>query len=333
MEKIFFFLEGSLEESFFSEEGSAYLQSEQILPQPTKTSQTSTFEFFRQQSKSLEFSQLEEGDFVVHRQHGVAQFEGLKTLTTHGQTQDFFVLVYQKGAKLFLPAYKAKEIKKYSRKTNLKISKHLLDRLGDPRRWETKKSQAKKHIQAIALDLMDLYRKRKQSFRNSFQPVTKSLELFAKEFPFEETISQKKAIEEIGADMDKSYPMDRLLCADVGFGKTEVALRAAFRVLENNFQVCFLAPTTILSLQHYENFKLRFKNWPYKLALLNRFNSEKQNKEILKDVQSGKIDFLIATHSVFSPHLFFKNLGFLVIDEEHRFGVKQKNGFQDLSTT
>ncbi len=322
--KTLVFLQGILEESFFSEEGSAYLQSEHVLPQAKQASQTSTFEFFRQQSKSLEFSQMEQGDLVVHRQHGVAQFEGLKTLTTHGQTQDFFVLLYQKGDKLFLPAHKAKEIKRYSRKSNVKITKHLLDRLGDPRRWETKKSQAKKHIQSIALDLMNLYKKRKQSFRKPFQSVAKPLEIFAQAFPFEETLSQKKVIKEVLADMDQSHPMDRLLCADVGFGKTEVALRASFRALENQLQVCFLAPTTLLSLQHYENFKLRFKNWPFRISLLNRFNSEKQKKEIFKNVQNGKIDFLIATHSVFSPHLFFKNLGLLIIDEEHRFGVKQK---------
>ena len=322
--KNLYFLQGIIEESFFSDEGSAYVQLESLFSKDTKSLEVSTFEFFRHQTKSIEFSQLKQGDLVVHRKYGIAQFEGLKTLKTQQQIQDFFLLTYRGGDKLFLPAYKAKEIKKYFKKSSFKFTPYLLDRLNDSKRWNVKKSQAKKYIQSIALDLIKLYKKRKQSFRKPFLPINKSLEKFEKEFPFEETSSQKQAIQEIFKDLDQSCPMDRLLCADVGFGKTEVALRAAFRAIESGYQVCFLAPTTLLSLQHYENFKIRFKNWPYKISLLNRFASKKEKEEIFKETKEHKVDLLIATHSALSPHLSFNNLGLLIIDEEHRFGVKQK---------
>ena len=169
-----------------------------------------------------------------------------------------------------------------------------------------------------------MYRARKQKKRKAFAPAKEALTHFAKSFPFEETEDQKRAIREIMSDMDEEQPMDRLLTADTGFGKTEVALRACLRVLENGFQVCFLAPTTVLTLQHFENFKKRFQDTPFRLALLNRFVSKKEQKEIFQKVQAGKVDFLISTHSVFSPYLSFKNLGLLVLDEEHRFGVRQK---------
>ena len=165
---------------------------------------------------------------------------------------------------------------------------------------------------------------RKQKKRKPFTSAKEALSGFAKEFPFLETEDQKRAIQEIMSDMDREQPMDRLLTADTGFGKTEVALRACFRALENHFQVCLLAPTTVLTLQHFENFKQRFKNTAFKLALLNRFVSNRQREEIFREVKNGEIGFLIATHSVFSPQLSFKNLGFLVLDEEHRFGVRQK---------
>ena len=257
-------------------------------------------------------------------QHGVGEFAGLKSLKMLDKKEDFIVLNYKKGDKLFVPAYRASQVKKYSRKRTSQITKTLLDQLGNPKFWERKKSQAKKHIQSLAIELIELYRLRKQKKREPFAPVKEALDRFAKDFPWTETPDQKRAIQEIMIDMDKDQPMDRLLTADTGFGKTEVSLRACFRALENNFQVCFLAPTTILTLQHFENFKKRFKNTAFQLALLNRFVSKKQKEKIFEKVKKGEIDFLIATHSVFSSQLFFKNLGLLVLDEEHRFGVRQK---------
>lgn len=318
-EKTFYFLRGHLKENFVSSEGTAYLQAETFFTQTTES-----FVFFKQRFQSVEFSQLEKGDLVVHRQYGIGQFQGLETLKTQNQVQDFFILLYKNRDKLLLPAYKAKELKKYSKKFITKSSEHLLDSLGDPRRWENKQKQAKKYIQSITVDLIRVYKARKQSHRKSFDSATEDLHVFAQEFPFEETPAQNQALKEIFSDMDRSYPMNRLLCGDIGFGKTEVALRAAFRALSNGFQVCFLVPTTLLSLQHYNHFQKRLKDWPFEVVLLNRFVSAAKREKIFQNLNQGKSHFLISTHSVFSPHLSFKNLGLLIIDEEHRFGVKQK---------
>ena len=316
------FLESQIKESFFCEGDTAYLRAEDFMLR--KKQNLNHFDFFRRKAKALEFSKLEIGDLLVHRQYGIGEFSGLQSLKVRSKKEDFIVLNYKEGDKLFVPAYRASQVKRYSRKRAEPITKTLLDRLGYPKAWERKKSQAKKHIQSLAIDLIELYRLRKQKRRKPFAPVKEALEHFAKDFSWTETSDQKRAIQEIMADMDKDQPMDRLLTADTGFGKTEVALRAGFRALENHFQVCLLAPTTILTLQHFENFKRRFKNTPFQLALLNRFVSKKQKEDIFQKVKNGQIDFLVATHSVFSPQLFFKNLGLLILDEEHRFGVRQK---------
>ena len=320
--KSLIFLPTQIKESFFCKGDTAYLKVEDLIPR--KKQNLNHFYFFRQKAKALEFSRLELGDLLVHRQYGIGEFIGLKSLKMLGKKEDFIVMIYKDGDKLFVPAYKASQVKRYSRKRTDQITKTLLDRLGNPKAWERKKSKAKKHIQSLAIELIELYKLRKQKKRRPFAPVTEALDHFAKDFPWTETPDQKRTIQEIMADMNREQPMDRLLTADTGFGKTEVALRACFRALENNFQVCFLAPTTVLTLQHFENFKHRFNNTPFKLELLNRFISKKQKEFIFQQIKAGKIDFLIATHSVFSPQLLFKNLGLLILDEEHRFGVRQK---------
>ena len=319
-QKNLIFIEKQIKESFVYYGDTAYLRDTDFIT--SKKQNLNFFDTFRQRARALEFSKLEKGDLLVHRQHGVAEFMGLQSLKLKDKREDFIVLAYKDGDKLFLPAYKAIEVKKYSKKPIGSFSKTLLDRLGNPRLWERKKSKAKKHIQSLAIELIELYKIRKQKTRKAFLPVKSELEQFEKDFIWTKTLDQQRAIQEIMSDMDKDYVMDRLLVGDTGFGKTEVALTAVFRALENNFQVCFLAPTTVLTLQHFKNFKERFKNTPFKLALLNRFSPKKQ--DIFKGVKEGQIDFLIATHSAFSSQLFFKNLGLLVLDEEHRFGVRQK---------
>ena len=281
--------------------------------------------FLGSKPKALEFSQLDVGDLLVHKQYGIGEFVGLQSLNMLGRDkEDFIVLNYKEGDKLFVPAYKASQIKRYSRKRSDQMTKALLDRLGNPKSWERKKSQAKKHIQSLAIELIELYKVRKQKKRPPFSPVTEALAHFSQGFPWTETPDQKRVIQEIMSDMSKEQPMDRLLTADTGFGKTEVALRACFRALENGFQVCLLAPTTVLTLQHFKNLKQRFKNTSFCLELLNRFVSPKDKDLIFQKVGQGSIDLLIATHSAFHPRLTFKNLGLLVLDEEHRFGVSQK---------
>ena len=319
-EKNLIFLESPIKESFYCKGDTAYLKTEDF----QKKQKLNHFDFFRKRAKALEFSRLEVGDLLVHKQHGVGEFVGLKSLKLLNKKEDFIVLKYKEGDKLFVPAYRASQVKRYSRKRIDSITKNLLDRLGNPRLWERKKTQAKKHIQSLAIELIELYRLRKQKKRKPFAPVKEALNSFVKDFPFVETPDQKRVFQEIMVDMDKEQSMDRLLTADTGFGKTEIALRACFRALESNFQVCFLAPTTVLTLQHFENFKQRFKNTPFRLELLNRFVSKKQKDLIFQKTKKGELDFLVATHSVFSPQLSFKNLGLLVLDEEHRFGVRQK---------
>lgn len=319
--KSLIFLSGQIKESFYSED-TAYLRMEDFILK--KKQNLSHIDYFIQRARALEFSKLEAGDLLVHRQYGIGEFVGLQAIQMRGKKEDFIVLNYKEGDKLFVPAYKASQVKKYSRKRSNSITKSLLDPLGNPKAWERKKFQAKKHIQSLALELIELYRLRKQKKRKAFAPVKEALESFSRDFPWTETSDQKRAIQEIMSDMDKDQPMDRLLTADTGFGKTEVALRACFRALENGFQVCLLAPTTILTLQHFKNFKERFKNTPFELARLSRFVSKKQRESIFQKVRLGQIDFLIATHSVFSPQVQFKNLGLLILDEEHRFGVRQK---------
>ena len=329
------FIEGRLEESFVNDsEGEAWLRPED-LKEKTRSkppADDSSFEFFRQKAEALNFSELKEGELVVHRKHGLGKFFKLQALDMGGVPQDFIVLIYKEGDRLLLPAYKANEIKKYASYFP-KNPETLLDRLGDPRRWEKKKEKVGKHIQALTLELIEIYRRRRAAHRPSFKPVQEELKKFAAGFPFTETGAQMKAISEIMKDMDQEYPMERLISADVGFGKTEVALRAVFRALKNGFQVCWIVPTTVLSLQHYENFKKRFRNWPFCLALLNRFLSQKGKDQLLKKLRQGEVDFLIATHGVFNSSVFFKNPGLFVIDEEHRFGVSQKEKLNRLKSS
>ena len=320
-EKSLLFKESSLglKESFYVPREEAYLFLDEFLE---KKKTVSSFDFFRQKAKALEFSELEEGDLLVHRQHGVGQFSGLKSMERGGKREDFIVLQFKGGDKLLLPAYRASQVKKYSKKRS--VGKAWLDTLGNPKSWDRKKAQAKKHIDSLAIELIEMYRLRKQRKRKAFEKNEDQMQEFAKEFPFEETLDQRQAIGEIMEDLDGQQPMDRLLTADTGFGKTEVALRAAFRVLSNGFQVCLLSPTTVLALQHFSNFKKRLENFPFNLAILNRFVSKKEAEEVFERVRSGEVDFLISTHAVFNSKLNFKNLGLLILDEEHRFGVKQK---------
>ena len=314
------FMDRALKESFIHKGNSAYLRTEDFI----KSQPSQSFDLFRKRARALEFSKLNPGDLLVHIKKGVAEFMGLESLVFEGKNEDFIVLRYRGGDKLFVPAYKAREVKKYSQKPSSALRESLLDSLSHPARWERKKEKAKKHIQSLAIALIELYKIRKQKTRTPFQPAKQALESFAKSFPWIKTRDQERAIQDIMSDMDREHIMDRLLVGDTGFGKTEVALNAVLRALESGYQVCFLAPTTVLSLQHFKNFQKRFENTPYELALLNRFVSPKEKLKLFQKIKDGQIDLLMTTHSVFNSQLSFKNLGLLVLDEEHRFGVKQK---------
>ena len=275
---------------------------------------------FKIGSKIRDISKLNVGDYVVHAINGIGKYLGIKTLEKQGIKKDYLHIEYADGDKLYVPVEKIEFISKYSNGDAL-IPK--LNKLGSSD-WSKTKLKVKAKVQEMAHDLLELYAKREASKGFKFKPDDENQAIFESEFPFEETTDQLKAIKEIKADMEKEQPMDRLLCGDVGFGKTEVAFRAIFKAIMSGKQAAILCPTTILSDQHYKNALNRFKSFPVNIAIVNRFVSSKEIKETLEDLSNGKIDLLIGTHRLLGKDVVFKNLGLLVIDEEQRFGVTHK---------
>ena len=268
------------------------------------------------------------GDYVVHRNYGIGRYLGLETKEVDNHHKDFLHIAYQNNDVLLVPLEQFKLVRKFisSEGVHVKLSK-----LGSSA-WAKTKDRIKNSVNDIADKLIQLYQERKNAKGFAFSKDSELLQEFEQEFEYELTRDQEIAIKEMKADMESDLPMDRLLCGDVGFGKTEVAIRGAFKAVIDNKQVVFLCPTTVLSQQHYRTFKERFRNYPVNIALLNRFVEPSHQKEILKDVQSGKIDILIGTHRVLSKDVKYHDLGFLIIDEEQRFGVAQKERIKQLKT-
>ncbi len=281
---------------------------------------------FKIGTKIRDINKLNIGDYVVHLQNGIGIYKGIKTLTKNGLKKDYLTIEYKNSDKLYIPVEKLELINKYSSNDG-KIPK--LSKLGGTE-WKKTKLHIQKKIESIAQDLLKLYSERETSIGYAFDKDNDDQIEFENQFQYTETPDQLKAIKEIKNDMEKSVPMDRLLCGDVGYGKTEVAFRAAFKAIISNKQVLFLCPTTILSRQHYENAISRFKEFPVRIELLNRFVSLKKQKEILKDLKDGKIDMLIGTHRILSDDVICKRLGLLIVDEEQRFGVKHKEKIKSL---
>lgn len=271
------------------------------------------------------FVDLKEGSYVVHIQYGIGIFKGIERKTLGGVQRDYFSLEYANKETILIPIEQMNLIQQYIHSDG-RIS---LDKIGS-KSWEKRKAKAKAKADDIADYLIDLYAKRQNTQGFVFSKDEEWQMAFESAFPYNETPDQLKAIEEIKADMESSRPMDRLLCGDVGFGKTEVAMRTAFKAVMGGKQVAFLAPTTILAEQHFENFKERFKNFPVSIQSLSRFTETKSRKEILKNLKEGEVDILIGTHRILSSDVEFKNLGLLVIDEEQRFGVKAKEKLKTL---
>ena len=274
---------------------------------------------FRMGQKINSLEALKIGDYVVHISHGIGIYCGVKALTTMGLTKDYIQIQYHGNDKVYIPVEKISTIYKYS---DAEGKKPELNKLNSPN-WEKKKRSVLKKIKDISEDLIKLYAARQNIKVKPYQKLAEE-DIFASEFTYEETKDQTRAIKDILNDLEKDIPMDRLLCGDVGFGKTEVAFRAMFKTVYNNGQVLYLCPTTILSKQQYENALERFKNYPVEIALLNRFTSVKETKRILLDLKSGKIDIVFGTHRLLSDDVNFKNLGLLIVDEEQRFGVTHK---------
>ncbi len=275
-------------------------------------------------SKSIILSDLRIGDFVTHTEFGVGIYEGLKMIKAGNLESEFIQIKYEGDDKLYLPVYRINLIRKYS-------GVGSLDKLGS-NAWEKTKIKVKNHLKDIASELLTLYAKRSQVERPPFKPLDIEYKTFEGQFAYDETEDQLNAIEAILEDMQKPSPMDRLVCGDVGFGKTEVAMRAAFKCVQDQRQVAVLVPTTILSFQHFETFKKRFNGWPVQIEMLSRFTSGPKAREVVENLKTGKVDIVIGTHRVLSKDIQFKNLGLLVVDEEHKFGVTHKEKIKKMKT-
>ncbi len=271
-------------------------------------------------------TELTVGSPVVHEEHGVGRYLGLQTLDAGGQTNEYLLLEYAGGDKLYVPVSSLHLISRYA---GVSEERSPLHRLGTET-WSKAKRKAAERAHDVAAELLDIYARRAARKGHAFPIVDEQYASFAAGFPFEETPDQQEAIIELIADMTSDKPMDRLVCGDVGFGKTEVAMRAAFIAVQGGTQVAVLVPTTLLAQQHYQNFKDRFADWPVEVAVLSRFTTRKEGDEALKKIADGKVDIVVGTHKLISGNIKFNNLGLFIIDEEHRFGVKQKEQLKSL---
>jgi transcription-repair coupling factor (superfamily II helicase) len=277
----------------------------------------------------LSLDELQQEDLVVHIDHGIGQYLGLVKLKLDGATNDYLHLIYKGGDKLYLPIDRMNMIQKYLGVDGIAP---VLARLGG-KSWEKIKSRVKRTAEKIAGELLDLYAARKVKSGVSFGKPDEYFRDFEGSFPFEETDDQVKAIEDVLADMENPMPMDRLICGDVGYGKTEVALRASFMAVYNGKQAALLVPTTVLAEQHYKTFTDRFVNHPVSIACLSRFRTRSEQLEIIENLKSGKIDIVIGTHRLVQKDVSFKDLGLIIIDEEQRFGVKHKEKLKQFRKT
>ncbi len=322
----FYLLQGELSDGFVSSDGRfAAITEEELFAKgarhrPPPKSKTAAF------LSSLE--DLNEGDFVVHVQHGVGRYRGLRRLTVQEFESDFLILEFGGGDRLYVPLDRLNQIQRYSGAEG-----HLprLDRLGGSS-WARTTARVKKDIEEMAQELVELYANREVVKRAEYGSDSTLTHEFEAAFEYEETEDQHRAIEDIKRDMESPRPMDRLVCGDVGYGKTEVAMRAAFKAVEDNRQVALLVPTTILAQQHYDNFSQRFAPFPVRVAMLSRFLTAKEAKAILKDLAAGSVDVVIGTHRLLQKNVQFRNLGLVIIDEEQWFGVRHKERLKQMRT-
>lgn len=280
-------------------------------------------------SRFITPEELKEGDIVVHLEHGLGRYEGLKTITIDGISGDFIQIAYRDDDKLYLPVDRMEMVEKY---IGVEGYNPILDKIGG-KTWIKSTAKAKKEVEKLAGELLKLYAERRVQGGHAFSPCDSFYDEFQASFPYDETPDQLKAIEDVLSDMEDETPMDRLVCGDVGYGKTEVAIRAAFKAVNDGRQVAIVVPTTILAEQHLQTFRERFKNWPITVEALSRFRTAKEQRQILSQMESGKVDIVIGTHRLLQKDVSFKSLGLLVIDEEQRFGVKHKEALKAKRTT
>lgn len=314
---------GSLENGFFwAAERLAVVSDEELFERrPRRRAQKPVSGIFLNS-----FQDLHQGDFVVHVDHGIGLYKELAHLSVGGIESDFLLLGYQDGDKLYVPVDKLQKVQKYM---GLEGQDPKIDKLGG-KSWEAAKTKARESAEKMAEELLELYAKRQVGEGFSFTTPDRYYQEFETTFAFEETPDQAKAIEDVLDDMTSKRSMDRLICGDVGYGKTEVALRAAFKAVMDGKQVAMLVPTTVLAEQHHESFSERFEGFPVTVASLSRFKTTAQQKQVLEGLKKGGIDIVIGTHRLLQKDVVFKDLGLLIIDEEHRFGVRHKEMMKRL---
>ena len=274
-----------------------------------------------------DLSDLKVGDYVVHIDHGIGLYQGLRQIEVEGAVRDFMLLTYQEEAKLYVPLERLDLVEKY--RSSGDGARPALDRLGGAT-WQRTKTRVKRALRDMAQELLQLYATRKMQGGAPTSPDTPWQKEFDQAFEFEETPDQLKALEDIHGDLESPEPMDRLLCGDVGYGKTELAMRAAFKVVQDARQVAVLTPTTVLAFQHYNTFRQRMAAFPLRIEMLSRFRSGAEQKKIVAETEAGKVDILIGTHRLLSRDVKFQNLGLLIVDEEQRFGVAAKEKLKGL---
>ena len=290
-----------------------------------KRKTSSTFK----QGEKVVFADLKQGDVVVHKIHGIGQFVGVNTIEADGVTKDYIKIKYKNDDMLYVPTNNLDNVRKYIGGGD---TAPKLNRLGS-KEWSNTKAKVKKNLREVAKDLIELYAKRQKMKGYAYTKDTEWQKQFEGEFPYQETDDQLRCIEEVKKDMENARPMDRLLCGDVGYGKTEVAIRAAFKAVMDHKQVAYLVPTTVLANQQYEGFKKRMENFAVNVELLNRFRTKKEQDEVIKKLKLGEVDVVVGTHRLLSQDVEFRDLGLLIIDEEHRFGVKDKEKIKKLKTS
>lgn len=274
------------------------------------------------------YDELEKGDYVVHAQHGVGQYLGIETREIQGAIRDFLRIIYRGNAELLVPLEQFRLVRKFVSREGV-VPK--LNKLGSDE-WEKTKKRLEENVNNIAERLVNLYSEREQHIGHAYASDSELQKEFENEFPYKLTRDQAKAVADVKKDMESDKPMDRLVCGDVGFGKTEIAIRASFKAASENKQVAVLCPTTILAEQHFHTFEKRFKNYPFTIKVLDRFVTPQNVKNTLNELKEGKVDILIGTHRILSKDVIFKDLGLLVVDEEQRFGVEHKERIKEMKT-
>ncbi len=282
----------------------------------------------RPKGEPIRFSELNNGDVVVHRDHGLGIYQGLSTMEFNDVRNDFMLIEYRDGDKLYLPVDRLNMVSRYQG-----LSDHIpkIDKLG-AQSWKTVKTKVKEEVWKIAHELLDIYAQREIREGRRFSPPADLYHELEESFPYDETPGQDKAITDVIGNLTSDRPMDRLVCGDVGYGKTEVAIRAAFKVVEDGFQVAILVPTTVLAEQHMHTFKERLQGFPVTVECINRFRTTATQRRIVRELAAGKIDIIIGTHRLLSKDVVYKNLGLLIVDEEHRFGVSHKEKIKRLKS-